>query len=35
MKKKVIIMTKSGIKIPEDDVKQQPVRRADIRNRKK
>ena len=35
MKKKVIIMTKSGIKIPEDDAKQQPVRRADIRNRKK
>ena len=35
MKKKVIIMTKSGSKIPEDDAKQQPVRRADIRNRKK
>jgi len=35
MKKKIIIMTKSGIKIPEDDAKQQPVRRADIRNRKK
>ncbi|MDD4678364.1 MAG: S1-like domain-containing RNA-binding protein, partial [Tissierellia bacterium] len=36
MKKKVIIMTKNGIKMLDDDVKQQPtVRKPGIRNKRK